>query len=108
MSDQPTGRVEASALPTYIPRVASPEADLVAALGVALTTYKGCIRNGRGPRRFKIGKRWFVRHDDWDKWVLGLAETGGLSVTHSERGARPGRHVLTNEASSYRIGKKND
>ena len=60
------------------PSIASPETALVESIGVPISTYRAATRGERGPRRFKIGKMWFVLHEDWEKWLRGLAETGGL------------------------------
>jgi hypothetical protein len=63
-----------------IPRVAAPETELVESIDLAVSTYRACIRGGRGPRTFKIGRRNFVLIEDWNAWLRQMAETGGLTA----------------------------
>ena len=63
-----------------IPRVAAPETELIERLGVAVSTYRACVRGGRGPRTFKIGRRNFVLIEDWSAWLRQMAQSGGLTA----------------------------
>lgn len=71
-------RNQAPNMPNNQTALASPETKLVQSIGVPISTYRAATRGDRGPRRFKIGKMWFVLHEDWEKWLRKLAETGGL------------------------------
>jgi hypothetical protein len=89
MSTSPTGSVMVSQpdeptnnIPTYaanIPTYAAYELDLVASLGLPLSTYRNATSGGRGPRSFKLGRRNYVLISDWVEWLDHLAETGGLT-----------------------------
>ena len=62
-----------------IPAHAVYELDLVASLGLPLSTYRNVTAGGRGPRSFKLGRRNYILLSDWVAWLEQIAETGGLT-----------------------------
>ncbi|MGA0615616.1 hypothetical protein [Paracoccus sp. KR1-242] len=56
------------------PRVAAPETELVAELGLPYSTYAREKAEGRGPRVFQIGRRNYVLLTDWQAWLEARAE----------------------------------
>ena len=62
------------------PSFAILETELVASIGLPISTYRACVQGGRGPRTFKLGRRNYILRNDWEAWLEHLADIGGLKA----------------------------